>query len=207
MFRNYFLATLRNLRHQKPYALINLLGLGLGIGCCYLCVLYILHDWSFDRFHRDSDRIYRITMHAKYRAIENMGPLAGKDALMTGFPSALAQVVISQIPEIEMTTRIVLASIKWPNWNIKVERENFRSIDEIRVNEIILVDESFYEMFSFPFTIGGFPTKSNGIVLSEDLAEMLLNNANELIGKTLSIQSERYKDEGSMTVRGGHWHH
>ena len=198
MFRNYLLATLRNLRHQKPYALINLLGLGLGIGCCYLCVLYILHDWSFDRFHQDSDRIYRITMHAKYRAIENMGPLAGKDALMTGFPSGLAQVVISQIPEVETTTRIVCASIKWPNWNLKVEKENFRSIDEIRVNEIILVDESFYEMFSFPFISGSFPVRSNGIVLSEDMAAMLSNNATELIGKTLSIQSERYKDEASM---------
>ena len=197
MFRNYFLAALRNLRHQKPYALINLLGLGLGIGCCYLFVLYILHDWSFDRFHQNSDRIYRITMQAKYMPIESMmGPNAGKDTRTTGFPSALAQVVISQIPEIEMTTRIVLASIKWPNWNIKVERENFRSMDEIRVNEIILVDESFYEMFSFPFISGSFHPKSNGIVLSEDLATS--NDANELIGKTLSIQSERYKDEASM---------
>ncbi len=198
MFRNYLLATLRNLRHQKPYALINLIGLGLGIGCCYLCVLYILHDWSFDRFHQNSDRIYRITMHAKYRAIENMGPLAGKDDLITAFPSALSQVVISQIPEVETTTRIVPASIKWPHWNIKFERENFHSIDEIRVNEIILVDESFYELFSFPLISGSFPARSNGIVLSEDMAAMLSNNANELIGKTLSIQSERYKDEASM---------
>ena len=198
MFRNYLLATLRNLRHQKPYALINLLGLGLGIGCCYLCVLYILHDWSFDRFHQNSGRIYRITMHAKYRAIENMGPLAGKDELITTFPSALAQVVISQIPEVETTTRIMRASIKWPHWNIKFERENFRNKGEIRINEIILVDESFYEMFSFPFISGGFPVRSNGIVLSEDLAEMLSNSTNDLIGKTLSIQSERYKDEASM---------
>ena len=198
MFRNYLLATLRNLRHQKPYALINLIGLGLGIGCSYLCVLYILHDWSFDRFHQNSDRIYRITMHAKYRAIENMGPLAGKDELITTFPSALAQVVISQIPEVETTTRIMRASIKWPHWNIKFERENFRNKGEIRINEIILVDESFYEMFSFPFISGGFPVRSNGIVLSEDLAEMLSNSTNDLIGKTLSIQSERYKDEASM---------
>lgn len=198
MFRNYLLATLRNLRHQKPYALINLIGLGLGIGCSYLCVLYILHDWSFDRFHQNSGRIYRITMHAKYRAIENMGPLAGKDELITTFPSALAQVVISQIPEVETTTRIMRASIKWPHWNIKFERENFRNKGEIRINEIILVDESFYEMFSFPFISGGFPVRSNGIVLSEDLAEMLSNSTNDLIGKTLSIQSERYKDEASM---------
>ena len=70
-------------------------------------------------------------MHAKYRAIENMGPLAGKDDLITGFPSALSQVVISQIPEVETTTRIVPASIKWPHWNIKFERENFRNKDEI----------------------------------------------------------------------------
>ena len=198
MFRNYLLATLRNLRHQKPYALINLLGLGLGIGCCYLCVLYILHDWSFDRFHQDSDRIYRITMHAKYMPTENRGPLAGKDDLIAAFPSALSQVVISQIPEVETTTRIVCASIKWPHWKLKVERKNSRNVDEIRVNEIILVDESFYEMFSFPIISGGFPTRSNGIVLSEDMAAMLSNNANDLIGKTLSIQSERYKDEGAM---------
>ena len=198
MFRNYFLATLRNLRHQKPYALINLMGLGLGIGCCYLCTLYILHDWHFDRFHQDSDRIYRITMPVKYRSTESMGPLAGKDEIIAAFPSALAQVVSSQVPEIEMTTRIVTASIKWPNWNIVFERENSRNKDEIRVNEIILVDESFYEMFSFPFKSGSFPVRSNGIVLREDLAAMLSNNTNDLIGKTLSIQSEQYEDEVSM---------
>ena len=72
MFRNYLLATLRNLRHQKPYALINLIGLGLGIGCCYLCVLYILHDWSFDRFHQYCEQFYTARAISPKRIIHSV---------------------------------------------------------------------------------------------------------------------------------------
>ena len=57
MLRNYLIAAVRNLIRQKAYTATNLLGLGIGIACSYLCVLYVLHDWSFDKFHRDYDRI------------------------------------------------------------------------------------------------------------------------------------------------------
>ena len=61
MLSNYFRTWFRNILKYRTYAAINLLGLGIGIACCYLCVLYIFYDWSFDRFHQDHHRIYRVT--------------------------------------------------------------------------------------------------------------------------------------------------
>jgi putative ABC transport system permease protein len=60
MFRNYFKTAFRNLKRNKAYAFINILGLSLGLASVILILLYIKDEVSYDRFHRDVDRIYRV---------------------------------------------------------------------------------------------------------------------------------------------------
>lgn len=60
MFKNYLKITLRNLYRQKLYALINIFGLSLGIGCCLILSLYIIGELSYDRHHENHERIYRV---------------------------------------------------------------------------------------------------------------------------------------------------
>ena len=62
MFRNYLKTTLRNLWKFRGYTIINLLGLAIGVSCVLLISLYVQAELSFDRFHENRDRIYRLTL-------------------------------------------------------------------------------------------------------------------------------------------------
>ena len=60
MFKNYFKISVRSLYKHKFYSLINISGLSIGLAACMLIVLYISNELSYDKFHQDSERIYRM---------------------------------------------------------------------------------------------------------------------------------------------------
>src|SRR5678815_1161619 len=60
MFRNYFKIAFRNLARNKIYSFINIAGLGIGLACALLIMLYVKDEVSFDRFHKNVNNIYRI---------------------------------------------------------------------------------------------------------------------------------------------------
>jgi putative ABC transport system permease protein len=60
MLWTYLKIAARNLAKNRPYVLINIGGLAIGIACCLLIFLIIRFETSFDNFHPDKDRIYRI---------------------------------------------------------------------------------------------------------------------------------------------------
>src|SRR5471030_2368393 len=62
MIRNYLKIAWRNLKKNRLYAFINILGLTVGIVSCLLIGVYIKHELSYDRFHQNADRIVRVTM-------------------------------------------------------------------------------------------------------------------------------------------------
>ncbi len=184
MLFNYFRTWFRNALKYKTYAAINLLGLGIGIACTYLCVLYVLYDWSFDKFHKDHHRIYRITGKAKFRQI-GMGPLAGTGAEPTSFPVSLASAMSAEIPEIEATTRI-LGAFSHPDmriWHVGTHKDFLRDIDKV-----VLVDRSFVEIFSFPLIHGTFLSRPGQVAITRAFAQTLSNNIGNLVGQVLWIQ-------------------
>ena len=60
MFKNYLMITLRNIRSQKGYSFINIVGLSIGIAIFLLISSYVKNELSFDSFHADLDRIYQV---------------------------------------------------------------------------------------------------------------------------------------------------
>src|ERR1700712_3937988 len=60
MIRNYFITAWRNISRNKLYTIINILGLSLGVCACLIIYLITSFELSFDTFHPDKDRIYRI---------------------------------------------------------------------------------------------------------------------------------------------------
>src|ERR1700712_5473318 len=60
MLRNYFLLFFRNLKRQKLFSVINLLGLTVSIVATMLIYVYVRQEFSFDRFHNDAENIYRV---------------------------------------------------------------------------------------------------------------------------------------------------
>ncbi len=85
MLKNYIKISFRSLRKQGLYSLINIGGLGVGLAACLLIVMYISNELSYDKFHADSERIYRIGFYT---------------------PARLAIQAQSDIPEIEEAARI-----------------------------------------------------------------------------------------------------
>src|SRR6266496_837848 len=60
MIKNYFKTALRNLLRNKIYSFINIAGLSLGLASAMLIILYVKDEVSYDRFHKNVGRIYRI---------------------------------------------------------------------------------------------------------------------------------------------------
>src|SRR5260370_28546369 len=91
MQKNYLIPTWRNLARNKLFSGINLFGLAIGLGCFLLITLYVLDELSYDRFNVNADRIYRVTMDARWggsdlhiaQASHIMGPIMQKE-----FPGA-----------------------------------------------------------------------------------------------------------------------
>jgi len=60
MIQNYILVAFRNLVRNKIFSFINIIGLAIGLACSILIFLWVQDELSYDRFHEDGDRIYRI---------------------------------------------------------------------------------------------------------------------------------------------------
>ncbi len=72
MLKSYFKIAWRNISRHKVYTLINVTGLAFGICACLVIYLINSYDLSFDRFHPDGNRIYRIVGEASHGNGEKM---------------------------------------------------------------------------------------------------------------------------------------
>ena len=103
MFKNYLIIALRNLRKHKGYALINIIGLSVGIAATLLLLLYMQHERSYDAFHQDASSIYRLGEHITRGAQSNTYYITRTPAL----PALLAD-----YPEVIGGTR----TLTWNHW-------------------------------------------------------------------------------------------
>ena len=136
MLVNYFKISLRNLKKQKTFSFINILGLAVGMACCVLIFLWVQDELSYDRYHEKSDRIYRAGL--KWYVDNN-------EESQASTPPPLAKVLISDFPEVEDAVRVFS-----PHKSISVQ------IDNIVFNEerVIYSEESFFNVFSVNFIKG-----------------------------------------------------
>ncbi|HTD39326.1 MAG TPA: ABC transporter permease, partial [Mucilaginibacter sp.] len=70
MIKNYLKIAWRNLIRQKLFSLINISGLAIGLAVCMLIMLYVEHEYSYDKFHKNANRIYALTEHLKMNGQE-----------------------------------------------------------------------------------------------------------------------------------------
>ncbi|OOG77874.1 ABC transporter permease [Algoriphagus sp. A40] len=170
MWKNYLKTSFRNLLRQRGYTLINVLGLTSGIAVSIFILLWILDEVSYDRFLSKSDRIYSVMVNSTLpdRSISTH-PVP---------PARLKDVLLDEIPEIETATRYSFETAML----VKNQTEGFNETG-------IFADSAFFEVFSFPFSIGSSENHArelNSIVISEALAEKLFPGENPM-GKTLSL--------------------
>lgn len=176
MLKNYFKIALRNILKQKFYSFINVAGLSIGIASCLLIILYVNHELSYDRFHKDADRIYRVDLHGK---------IANQEIFTATTCAPMAQALENEVPEVENATRILQDDQYVMRYNDKVFTED----------NIIYADSNFFDFFSFPLVEGQAKTalsRPRNIVLTEEMAEKYFGNISAL-GKMIAIGDEAHQ--------------
>lgn len=179
MIKTYLKTTFRHLAKNKIYSLINILGLSIGISCTILILLWVQDELNYDRFHKNSNTLYRI-IHYK-------GNFNEKAA---GTPAPLGPAMKNELPEVVAMTRIAATD---PRMVIKYGDKKFYE------TRVVFADPELFDMFSYPFLQGNraavFSDPAN-IILTKAMAEKYFGNENPL-GKTLSIE-----DKGDVVVSG-----
>ncbi|MCK5329372.1 MAG: ABC transporter permease, partial [Candidatus Latescibacteria bacterium] len=173
MFRNYLTVAVRNLVRHKVYSFINISGLAIGIAFCILTLLYVRHEWSYDTFHQNSDRIY-LTRYV-YEPSGNRTPTGST-------PPILAPTVLENFPEIQRVVRVY-------GWGIK-DGTPVRYGEKLFNRSGYYVDPPFFEMFSFPRVSGNLRTalqNIHSVVISREMARMYFEDENPL-DKRVSIR-------------------
>jgi len=131
MLKNYFKTALRNLLKQKGLAFINIFGLSAGLACFGLFMLYALNEFSFDRFHKKGENIFRMYLGFYAQGDEPAGAI-------TYNPVPLGPAMKQDFPDVENYVRF-----REP-WG-----ESFlKAGDNISRGEVSFADPSFFSVFS-----------------------------------------------------------
>ncbi|QMU31213.1 ABC transporter permease [Adhaeribacter radiodurans] len=182
MLSNYLKLAYRNLLRQKFYTAINIVGLTLGITCCLLIFLFVKNELSYDRFHAQGDRIYRVLRVAsingdKAKIPYVSGPYA--PALRNDFPG-----------DVKAAVRVMSTNALF-SYQDKTFKED----------RVFITDPNFLEVFTFPL-VQGDPRQvladPNNVVISEAMAQKYFGSENP-VGKLLTLdKTQTCKVSGVM---------
>src|SRR4030095_5713880 len=143
MFKNYFKTAIRNLRRNKSYAFINVLGLAVGIAASLLIFLVIQFETSFDTFHKKKDSIYRVGTQ-----FHTQDGISYSDGV--SFPVAPAlRVDFPQIKEV--------ASIFRQGGQITIENGT-KQLKKLNEDNFYYAEPAFFKMFDFRWLSGDAKT-------------------------------------------------
>jgi len=190
MLKNYLLLAYRNLLKNKLFSLVNIFGLAVGMAACFLIFQFVRFELSYDRFHKQSERIFRVTLDSHQSS--------GQTRSAANHPGA-GPALKSEYPEVLQFARVVHQSIFMgvvTAWSYVDDQNNIKVFNEERVYN---VDPSFLTLFSFPFVFGD-PEKAfpdvNSVVISQTVSNKFFGHENPL-GKVLLLDGHR-----PFTIRG-----
>jgi predicted permease len=189
MFKNHFKTAFRNLKRNQSYALINTLGLSVGIGACFLIFLIVQFESSFDDFHPKKNSIYRVG--SEFHDADGINYNDG-----VGFPVAKGlRIDFPQIKEV--------ASIDKEGGQITVENKT-EQLKKLQEDNFYYAEPEFFSMFNFEWLAGNPKTSlnnPNNAVVTQATAEKYFglgpNNYREAIGKTI-----KYANKNLYTITG-----
>src|ERR1700755_1893501 len=140
MIRNYFNTAFRNMMKNKTFSFINIAGLSIGMAACLLILQYVSFQLSFDQFNKNADDVYRV-----YNDRYQNGKLVQHGTITY---SAISKAMQDDYPEVINHTRVEPIGNQIFTYNNK----------KIGEQNGLAVDNSFLEMFSYPFIAGDIRT-------------------------------------------------
>ena len=165
MIKNYLRVAFRNLRRNKGFTAINIVGLAIGLATCLLILLYVLDELSYDRFNKDADRIYRVDGDIK---------LGGNHFITATSPGPMGPALRQDYPEVEQETRFR-------------GRGGFlvrKGAQNIREDRVTYADSTLFRVFTLPMIAGDPATalqEPRTVVVTEKIARKYFNSM-DIIG-------------------------
>lgn len=193
MFKNYFKIAWRNITRHKIYTIINVFGLALGICACMVIYLITSYEFSFDRFHKDGDRIYRIVGELQ-RSDGEKGFLNSPDNDVAAFQN--------QIPGFETAVGVYSygVDITVPGDNKQPKKFNNR-IENSYTSSTIITWPQYFDIFQYTWLAGNEQALNEPykVVLTGKRAQAYFGNipVSRMIGKTVI-----YDDSLRVSVAG-----
>jgi putative ABC transport system permease protein len=171
MLKNYLKISWRNLLRNKTYTAINVAGLALSMTCGILIFILVSFNLSFDKFHKNGDRIYRLVTEAHRDNI----------SYVSSVPPALGSAIRRDYTFAEAVARIVNLGDQTITVGQGAQAKPFKEADGINFAEA-----SYFNIFNFPLVAGSVSPEKNTVVLTERVAKKYFGNENP-IGKTLNL--------------------
>jgi putative ABC transport system permease protein len=181
MINNYYKVAWRHIIKEKFYSFINISGLAVGMASCIFIAFYVLKELSYDQYHENLDRTYRILQGAHAGEERNIPPTPENFRFWGNAPVGPA--LKEELPEIEHFCRFTPGHTKLIEANEELYSEK----------NVVYGDSTVFKVFSWNL-IAGNPDNAlkepNSIVLTESLAKKYFGTT-DAMGKTVILEQER----------------
>ncbi len=170
MLKNYLKIAFRNILRFKLYSTINILGLATGIASCIIILLYVQDQFSYDKFGKNSDTIYRLVLNIKNSNSTNK--------YSTTSPP-MGPYLVENIPGVKEAVRVRIGSASL------MESGNVKAYEE----KIVFADSNFFDLFSFPLSKGDSKSalsEPNEVVITSEMAKKYFGDENP-VGKIIKM--------------------
>jgi len=174
MLKNYFKTAWRNLMKHKTFSFINIAGLSIGIAVCFIIMMYVQDELSFDRFNKNADRIARVV----FKADINGGKIFEANVM-----PQVAHAMKNDYPDVQDATRLQVAGAP----KITYKNKSFKD------DEMAFVDPNFFNIFTLPLIEGDAKTalqQPNTIIISKEIAKKYFGDE-EPLGKNLTFPDNK----------------
>ncbi len=175
MLKNYLIFTLRNLLKHKTHAIINILGLAIGIACFLIIYLYITDELSYDRHHKNSKNIYRLVNVYDFDGV-------GENSASSPFPVAFT--LMNDYPDMVKNT-VRLFNFQAPRSFVQYEENKFNE------KHFFFADSTFFDIFDYKFVSGNPETaldEMNAVVITESTSKRYFGEKNP-IGQNIKFET------------------
>lgn len=182
MFRNYLKIAFRQLMKHKGFSIINISGLALGMTACLLMLMFVVNETSYDNFHPNKDRIFRV--------ITDWGK-EGSRMKFAGAMPAIAPTLNEEVPEVEVAARV-----RRMTKTVITDAEN----QTVKEDNAFYGDPEIFDIFNWSLLEGDKSSvldEPYSVVLSHKIARKYFGS-NDAIGQILTINNSPYKITGVM---------
>jgi len=182
MFKNFLKIATRNFIRRKSFTFINVLGLGIGMAASILIAMWVFHEISYDEFHTDSDRIYRVERDMFFQGQRHIVPVTA---------ATYGPTLAEDMPEVKSSMRLMNREIPMKD-----------SKDVFQTKRVIFVDSNFFSFFSFPLVQGNPETvlkEPNSVVLTREEARRFFGDKDPI---NKEIEIEWYRESQTLKVTG-----